>query len=298
MLYAVDKEDLQRWTKAGPFLPTFSGAEMLMVGFHTDPGVVAKVLPKPLDAHDEGVAFAFVAEYPETNFGITYREGALVVPARFRGETGGYCLAMPVDNDMAMVGGREQHGFPKKIAEDITIEHHEGVVSGRVVRRGEEILRIEATAAEDADIQTLHSAGLSVVEDLEGALSVAFVSFLFKFFPDTSGRGFEWAPRLIRQVTLFRPRTGLRAGTAKITLSTTPTDPLAEIPVHDVVAAAYGIFDNVMLPGKVVAKVRNPKRFARHAFFSTDSFAMIDPEDQPSLTRRERRKLWKRVESY
>ncbi|MEJ2448891.1 MAG: winged helix-turn-helix domain-containing protein, partial [Anaerolineales bacterium] len=30
---------------------------------------------------------------------------------------------------------------PKKIAEDITIEHGDGVVSGRVVRRGEEILR-------------------------------------------------------------------------------------------------------------------------------------------------------------
>ncbi len=30
-----------------------------------------------------------------------------------------YCLSMPVDDDMAMAGGREAFGYPKKMAEVI-----------------------------------------------------------------------------------------------------------------------------------------------------------------------------------
>ena len=119
MLYAVDKRELRAWARTGPFLPRFTAAEMLLVGFRTDPTVVERILPKPLQVPDDPLALAFVARYPETNFGVTYNEGALIVPATFKGEVGGYCLAMPVDNDMAMVGGRERHGFPKKMADQI-----------------------------------------------------------------------------------------------------------------------------------------------------------------------------------
>jgi acetoacetate decarboxylase len=57
-----------------------------------------------------------VANYPRTNFGVSYLESALFLRAEFDGEEGNYCLAMPVTNDMALILGREVFGYPKKMA--------------------------------------------------------------------------------------------------------------------------------------------------------------------------------------
>jgi acetoacetate decarboxylase len=298
MRYAVDKQELRAWARTGPFVPTFTGAEMLLVAFRTDPAVIAEVLPKPLEVPADPIAMAFVARYPETNFGLTYNEGALMVPAAFKGEAGGYCLAMPVDDDMAMVGGRERHGFPKKLADEITLHRDRGYATGSVVRRGEEILHIEADLTDTVDIGALSGVGLEPVADLDGAQAVPFVSYLFKHFPATDGNGFEYAPRLIRQVTLFRPREGLQSGAGKIAMAPAPADPLGDIPVFDVVSTLYGVFDNVMLPGRVMAKVRNPLQFAPYAFFSTDTLAIVDPSTRPALSRRRRRQLRKQAARY
>jgi hypothetical protein len=46
------------------------------------------VLPKPLRAPKDPVVSAFVAHYPETNFGVNYYEGALFVGAEFRESAG------------------------------------------------------------------------------------------------------------------------------------------------------------------------------------------------------------------
>ena len=42
-------------------------------------------------------------------------ESALFIRAEFNGEEGNFCLSMPVTDDMALIGGREYFGFPKKI---------------------------------------------------------------------------------------------------------------------------------------------------------------------------------------
>ncbi len=135
MLYAIDKKELRAWSRRGIFVPSFTGAEMLLVAFRTDRSVVASILPKPLEAPDDPIAIAFVARYPHTNFGVSYCEGALFVPAVFKGEPGGYCLAMPVDDDMALIAGREHHGYPKKLADEITLDADHVSVVGSVARK-------------------------------------------------------------------------------------------------------------------------------------------------------------------
>ncbi|MBT8363653.1 MAG: acetoacetate decarboxylase family protein, partial [Deltaproteobacteria bacterium] len=52
------------------------------------------------------MAFVLVANYPKTNFGISYLESALFLRAAFEGEEGNCCLSMPVTSDMALIGGR------------------------------------------------------------------------------------------------------------------------------------------------------------------------------------------------
>ncbi len=50
---------------------------------------------------------------------------------------------MPVDDDTAMICGREQFGFPKKMADRITLDRDGPHVAGSAVRNGVQLLRIE-----------------------------------------------------------------------------------------------------------------------------------------------------------
>ena len=213
MLYALSRSQLKR-IRENDLVYEFRGVEMLSALFRTDPDVVRAALPKPLVPADEPLAQAFVARYPETNFGVTYCEGALFLRAVYKDEPGWYCLAMPVDNDMAMVGGREQFGYPKKIAEEIALERTGNHVMGRVVRRGVEVLHIEAELTDVVSATALDAIGPEV-NDLEGRPCRKGVSFLFKFFPSPDRRGFDYLPRLVREVVLFRPRDDLRSGAGK-----------------------------------------------------------------------------------
>ena len=112
VLYDVDRAVLDPLRKNPPNAE-FYGAQMLWVRFVTDAAVVRRCLPSGLQPAPDAVATAVVAHYPETNFGISYREGALLLPCRRGDELGVYCLAMPVDDDTALIAGRERYGFPR-----------------------------------------------------------------------------------------------------------------------------------------------------------------------------------------
>ena len=267
------------------------------MSFRTDPKVVAGVLPRPLRPPGEPLAAAFVTRYPKTNFGVTYHEGALLVAADYRGERGWYCLSMPVDDDTATICGREQFGFPKKMAGRITLDRDGPHVTGSVVRNGVELLRFEREFV-DPQRPGVHVLGGPAV-DPESRPCEKLVSFLFKYFPAAADGGtFEHSPGLVRQVTLFRPRPGQLTGATKLELSSTTCHPLGEIPVRQILAAGYGVFDNTMLPGRVVRRVYNQWRFAPKSLFKNDAFALTDPGSLPVLTLGERRHQNKQLRTY
>jgi len=296
MPFVREWAELWRFARAGQFMPQYTGAEMLIVTFRTDPKEVAAVLPRPLRPAGEPLAIAFVARYPQTNLGLAYNEGALFVAAQYRGERGWYCLSMPVDDDTAMIGGREQLGFPKKMADQITLDRDGPHVAGSVVRNGAELLRIEGefTDPQPPGVQTW---GVPAA-DPDGRPCEKLVSFSFKYFPAADGGPFDHSPELIRQVTLLRPRPGQLTGAAKIELSSTTCDPLGEIPVREIVAAGYGVFDATMLPGRVVRRIYNRWRFLPKSLFKNDAFALVDPDSLPALTLGQRRYQRKQLRTY
>jgi acetoacetate decarboxylase len=296
MSYVIDRSDVLRLARAPVFTADFAGAEMLVVVFRTDPSFVADVLPRPLRPTGTPLATAFVARYPSTNFGDPYNEGALFVHAEHRGETGLYCLAMPVDDDMAMVGGREHFGFPKKMADEITLERDGGHAVGRVVRKGAEVLRIEAELADDIDPFDLPIGEAAIGPDGQPCLKL--VSYLFKHFPAADGGLFETPPLLVRQVTLLRPLADPVVGAGKLVLTSSPTDSLGDVPVRDIVSTFYGTFDSTMLPGRVVRRIRNPLRFARHAMFKSDILAWTDPATVPQAGWAARRRRRRQLSAY
>ena len=266
MLYALDRDELRRLQSAD-WSAEFPGAEVIAAIFRTDADVLSMILPRPLRSPKDPLALAFVAQYPETSFGTVYNEAALFVQAEYRGRSGMYCLSMPVDDDMAMAGGREVFGYPKKMAESITIEKEGSALVGRAVRKGTEILRIEA---EPKTVEGVEKLAVTGVPDSSDPRHFTVTVYTFKHFTSPTMRGFDYVPRLIAEPVVMRPRADVRCGVGTVKLTSSPYDPLGELPVGELLCCAYGRFDNTMLPGKVVGRAWWLPGFVKHAFFKVD----------------------------
>ncbi len=228
----------------------FYNAEMLTVFWETRPEIAAKLIPAPLQPAAKPIAMAFVAYYPSTNFDVTYRESALFLRARFKEEEGSYCLSMPVTNDMAMAGGREMFGFPKKMA-DIHFSRKGNAVNGWTERHGVRLMEVHAVLTDELNVPEARE--LATQLDFRPDHSMKAVAYNFKYFPAPEGGGFDYPPRLIRQETIFRPKEVL-FGKAEITFQPSAADPWGEVEVVRMLGAMYTRGDNSMIGGKVVAE--------------------------------------------
>lgn len=244
----------------------FFGAKMLSVVWETKSDVVERLLPAPLEPMDRPLAMAFVADYPQTNFGRPYKEAALFLPARHQGVEGAYCLAMPVTDDMAMAGGREVFGFPKKMA-DIHFSVQGDQVEGWAERHAVRYFQVRASLTGQPNDPGFWSIFPETGPDDPPQERYAYN---FKHFPSHQGQGFDHNPRLVRQTTLFRPEV-IRIGRAEVEMNPSDFDPWAEVEVVKLLGAIYTQGHNTMLPGKIVAEV-DPIQFAPHAFLKWDLF--------------------------
>lgn len=248
---------------------TFFDAEMAVVFFRTDPEVCRKVLPPPLNPAPESLAMAFLARYPRTNFGSVYNEATLALVAEHGGELGGYILTMPVTEDMACILGREVFGFPKKLADEISLSRTAEGVRGRYVRKGVELMSLSMPFEEEVEGRELVER-LGAMTSQPPAEEWRAVSYNFKYFLSPELSGFDYRPRLVKQTTLFRPLGRVKLSYRfDLRLRSSPTDPLGEIPVLEPLFGFYGTFQNTMEAGEVVAEVEESD-FMRYAFFKID----------------------------
>lgn len=241
----------------------FYDAEILTVYFETKAEVVVKLLPPPLKPTAMPIGAAFVANYPKTNFGVNYLESALFLLAEFNGEEGAFCLAMPVTNDIAMIGGREVFGYPKKMAE-ISFEREGNDVRGWTERHGIRFFEIKAKLTgkfNDLDAQKF------ITETRESNPNI--VVYNFKYFPAPDRKGFDYNPRLIREVVEFNSKRQ-EMGEAELIFRPSEHDPWIDVEVVRVLGAIYTVGDNTMLPGSVVAEIEQGE-FVPYAFMKLDS---------------------------
>lgn len=243
----------------------FYDAEMLTVFWETKPEIIARLLPAPLKPAAQPIAMAFVANYPKTNFDVTYKESALFIAASYNGEEGNYCLSMPVTNDMAMAGGREVYGFPKKMA-DIDFSCDGKSAGGWTERRGVRFMEVRAELTGNFNDAGAQETLMSTAKGGDG--SIRGISYNFKYFPAPEGGALDYHPRLVRQETILRPKK-LQFGTAEIVLKHSDYDPWAEVEVVKVLGAMYTMGDNSMLAGKAVAE-SDLMQFAPYAFLKWD----------------------------
>jgi len=243
----------------------FKDAEMITVLWETKQEIINNILPPPLEPVSKPIAFAFIVNYPSTNQGQPYHEGALILRCQFKGEMGNYYLSMPVTDDRAMIGGREIFGFPKKIA-IVSLEREGRNVYAYSERLG--IKNIEIRAKLTGKFNDSQTPKIIKEFGLLPGRKKNSVNFNFKYFPAPTKDGFDYNPWLVRQETAVGAKS-LEMGEAEISLKSTVHDPWGEIEVVKVLGALYIKTDNVMYPGEKVAEV-DSEQFLPYSFSKWD----------------------------
>jgi acetoacetate decarboxylase len=92
----------------------FVNREYWIVTYRTDPKILRKVVPEPLQVPEPLVKFEFIRMPDSSGFG-DYTESGQVIPVTFQGKPGGYVHAMYLNDHAAIAAGRELLGFPKML---------------------------------------------------------------------------------------------------------------------------------------------------------------------------------------
>jgi acetoacetate decarboxylase len=241
---------------------SFYNAEMLAVLWLTKSGIVKKLLPPPLNPMDDPLVFCFVANYPKTNFGLPYKESAIFLGAEYKGELGFHYLSMPVTDDMAMAGGRELGGYPKKIAR-VELEKDNNMRIGWTERHEIRFMELKGnfpgeyneSKIQEFDDLVGKTGGMNVFNYLHGQ----------KPLDDTIQPTFHLYKELITIDQQFS-----EFGEAKVILNESKHDPWVEIEVVEVLGAIYTVSNNIMQGGTLLTEI-DPMSFAPYAFRMWDS---------------------------
>jgi acetoacetate decarboxylase len=125
----------------------YRDAHYLVADIEVDAVVARRWVPKPLRLARPARASIFTAWFPTNTFGSRYHEAGLFLHVEHRGRTALYSPWMLVDDDVALILGRELLGYPKKLGEiDFAIDGDR--IRGVARRRGTELLQMEGTLHE------------------------------------------------------------------------------------------------------------------------------------------------------
>ena len=240
----------------------FFDAEVLTVFFETNPQTAGQLIPPPLKPGPLPIGAVFVANYPKTNFGVSYLESALFLMVEHNGEEGVYCLSMPVNNDMALILGRETFGYPKKMG-NIYLEREGNDFRGGTERHGIRFLEMKSRmegSFNDPGAQEFIEETIQAQPDI--------VVYNFKYFPNPERTGFDYNPRLVKEIVKRRFKH-IEYGEAQLVFNPSSHDPWSDVGIDKVIGAVFSVSDNSMLPGEVVAEV-DPVAFAPYAFMKID----------------------------
>ena len=237
--------------------PRFVGAEMLMVDFLTRPATVAAILPPGLEPAAEPLVTAMVGRW-RSNCVADFAGGAIYVMARHKEIEAPYVLAMFMNQDSAIVFGRDLFGEPKKLA-TATLQRRGALMHGYVERHGARLIDIRATL--DRDL---------------GPATVKGANFNIKATPAAGGVGCEDDPVL----TLAEFDNALsvrREGSAVLRLGSTVHDPLGDLEIVKVLRASY-------IEGDLISKCRAIARLDRQAYVPylygrLDDWSKLDTEN-------------------
>jgi acetoacetate decarboxylase len=121
----------------------FEDARFLAAQVELDPRCMQARLPFGLRLSRPATATLFVAHFPKTSFGSVYSEAGLFVDVCSLVGRAAHCPWMLVDDDIALITGRELVGYPKKMG-SFEIDWGDEQIHACVERRGVELFRMDA----------------------------------------------------------------------------------------------------------------------------------------------------------
>jgi hypothetical protein len=122
------------------------------------------LLPEQFDMPDQPLVAVSVVDYYDVTLPLVpYREGFVALQCKYQGRTGWHVLTMPVDDETSNAGGRAL-GFPKYVADEITLEEDEGGWTGRVVHEGRTVMEVTFAAEGEPVTTTGGGAGTDVFQ--------------------------------------------------------------------------------------------------------------------------------------
>ena len=224
----------------GPY--RFVNREYLIITYRTDPDRLRAILPEPLTLDAPLVKYEFIRMPDSTGFG-DYTESGQVIPVSLNGRHGSYTHCMFLDDELAIAGGRELWGFPKKLASpQLKIEKDTliGTLDYGPVR--------VATGTMGYKHRTLDTSEIK--------LAMGTPNFLIKVIPHVDGtaRICELVEYRLEDIEV----RGAWAGPGALQLNPHALAPVAELPVLEVVSTVHFIADLTLGLGKAVHDYLQP----------------------------------------
>lgn len=128
----------------------YRDAHYLAATVEVDPAVMRRWLPFGVRLAEPARADLFAAWFPDCSFGSVYHEAGLFVHVRTLRGTGIHCPWMILDDDVALILGRELLGYPKKLGE-IEWSLDGDRVAAAATRKGARLLTMSGTLGEVLD---------------------------------------------------------------------------------------------------------------------------------------------------
>jgi acetoacetate decarboxylase len=139
------------WRRLGTMLApgdfVYRNAHYLVADMAIDARAARRWVPSPLRLLSPARASIFTAYFPTTTFGSVYCEAGLFLHVEHCRTQAVFSPWMLVDDDVALIMGRELLGYPKKLG-NITFQIDGDHICGVAQRRGSELLRMEGTLGE------------------------------------------------------------------------------------------------------------------------------------------------------
>ena len=226
-----------RWISTYPKGPyRFINREFFTITYETDAKLLRAIVPPQLEIIEPVIKFEFIRMPDSTGFG-DYTESGQVVPVRYKGEIGGFTIAMFLDCHAPIAGGREIWGYPKKLAKPKLFVEEDTLIGE--LNYGS--IRI-ATATMGYKHRSLDEK--KVLESVKSPV------FLLKNIPGVDGT--PAINQLTRTYMTDIKIKGAWTGPGSIELHPHALAPVADLCVKKVVSASHFICDLTLPYGEVV----------------------------------------------
>ena len=190
--------------------------------YETEPEIARALLPRPLvpaPRPEIFVQFANVAMHFPDDRVVEIGAATVGVACSHEGRDGYYVLAMPMEGEFVVIGGREKYGEPKKIA-DTEFSVADGRMNAKVTRHGIAFLELDGAIGDEADSPKEFTEYFYCYKALPAAVAEG-----------NQNGGFD-GEVLLTLLTWERNYDSIRTiDDGRIILRESPHDPLIDVPV-------------------------------------------------------------------